>query len=141
MKGKKPAKKCSYSSRLSGKGRGRAEDCLSQERGARANASGDAEGVLVFGEFLHEFQLHLLNLQEAEPLVGHEEIEPFPDPPDLQFSLEVNAVILFPAQPFLGLLAVPAHHDRRGLEGGRRARHPPLWRQRRNAQQGRKGRP
>ena len=61
--------------------------------------------------------LELLDFHEALPLMDEEVVNLFVELADLNFRLQINLVIVFGAEAVLGLLAVLAHHDHRGLNG------------------------
>jgi hypothetical protein len=74
---------------------------------------GRAFTILLFSpgklnHFFHQFHLNLLNLEQALPLVGQKLVHLGVELADLQFGLQVGAVVVLGAQAVLGLLAVLA---------------------------------
>lgn len=68
--------------------------------------------------FLQKFDLEFLDLGQAFPLPHDQVIDLLVQMPNLEFRLRIDLIVVEGTQPVLRLLALLAHHDDWGLDGG-----------------------
>lgn len=67
---------------------------------------------------LHDVHLQLLHFGETLPLLRNHMVDFIVEVSDLEFCLQVDAIILGSALPIARLLSALAHHNDRSLHGG-----------------------
>ena len=75
------------------------------------------------GQVFHDLKLDLLNLSEPLPLPIDQMIELLVQVPDLEFCLQVDAIVVLRTQPVFCFLPILAHHDDRGLDRSKARKH------------------
>ena len=72
----------------------------------------------ILADFFHQIHLQLLDIHQMLPLMHHEMVHPFVQLANLDFRLQIDLKVILGPEAVLGLLAVLAHHDHRGLNCG-----------------------